>query len=48
MLRRSFESILVGDWQNYDPFNLTYRLEGNTDMYNRPSQASISSTMNPV
>jgi hypothetical protein len=40
VFRKCFESILAGDWPRYDPFDFTYRLEGNTDMYNRPNQVS--------
>lgn len=38
IFKKCFDSILAGDWPKYDPFDFTYRLEGNTDMYNRPNQ----------
>ncbi|KAG9101483.1 hypothetical protein FS749_006385 [Ceratobasidium sp. UAMH 11750] len=44
VFRKCFASILTGDWPEYDPFDLTYRLEGNTDMYKRPNQSSVFRT----
>ncbi|KAF8605002.1 DUF1479-domain-containing protein [Ceratobasidium sp. AG-I] len=44
VFRKSFDSIIAGDWPKYDPFDFTYRLEGNTDMYNRPNQCSVFRT----
>ncbi|QRV76131.1 hypothetical protein RhiJN_04146 [Ceratobasidium sp. AG-Ba] len=44
ILRKCFDTILAGDWGKYDPFDFTHRLEGNTDMYNRPNQSSVFRT----
>ncbi|KAF8761817.1 hypothetical protein RHS01_00990 [Rhizoctonia solani] len=43
-LRKCFENILGGDWEKHDPYDLTYRLDGNSDMYNRPNQCSVFRT----
>ncbi|CAE7087068.1 unnamed protein product [Rhizoctonia solani] len=43
-LRRCFERILGGDWEKHDPFDLTHRLEGNSDIYHRPNQCSVFRT----
>ncbi|KAG8904712.1 hypothetical protein FRB99_001298 [Tulasnella sp. 403] len=43
-LQRSFGDILNGNWKTYDPYDITNRLTANTDMYNRPNQASIFRT----
>ncbi|KAJ1311612.1 hypothetical protein OPQ81_010088 [Rhizoctonia solani] len=43
-LRKCFQSILRGDWERHDPFDLTHRLEGNSDIYHRPNQCSVFRT----
>ncbi|CAE6529377.1 unnamed protein product [Rhizoctonia solani] len=43
-LRKCFQSILSGDWDKHDPFDLTHRLEGNSDIYHRPNQCSVFRT----
>ncbi|KAG8751206.1 hypothetical protein FRC12_012544 [Ceratobasidium sp. 428] len=44
VFRKCFSSIIAGDWSKYDPYDFTYRLEGNTDMYARPNQCSVFRT----
>lgn len=36
--RSCFESILKGDWENHDPYDLTGRLNAKTSLYGRPNQ----------
>ncbi|CAE6518139.1 unnamed protein product [Rhizoctonia solani] len=43
-LRKCFQNILGGDWERHDPFDLTHRLEGNSDIYHRPCQCSVFRT----
>ncbi|CAE6520501.1 unnamed protein product [Rhizoctonia solani] len=43
-LRKCFRSILDGDWEKHDPFDLTHRLDSNSDIYHRPNQCSVFRT----
>lgn len=36
--RSCFESILKGDWERHDPYDLTGRLNAKTSLYGRPNQ----------
>jgi hypothetical protein len=40
-LRECFSRILTGDWRSHDPYALEDRLNGQTDLYNRPNQVTI-------
>lgn len=39
-MRSSFADILRGDWKHHDPYALTGRLKGNSNLYGRPNQVS--------
>lgn len=36
-----YEKIWAGDWENYDPWESSCRLEANTDLYNGPGACSM-------
>lgn len=39
--REVYRRILAGNWQEYDPWNMDYRIDANQDLYNASNQCSI-------
>lgn len=44
-LRSSFADIFNGNWQSYNPWAISGRLNATTDLYRRPNQTSIFRTL---
>jgi len=40
-MRKAFQDILQGNWKKHDPFSMTGRLNGNSNMFGRPNQTSM-------
>ena len=40
--RSCFDSILKGDWEKHDPYDLTGRLNAKTSLYGRPNQVRLN------
>lgn len=40
-MRKAFQDILKGDWKNHDPFSMSGRLNGISNMHGRPNQVGV-------